>query len=1035
MKKIAFLLSLILVFSVFAVACQDTSETSDASDASSNAENTSEEAKKQFVLTGIPVDENPQSTIVSYGASYTKSAEAGAEYPDTYGTELTDGIRSNIIDGNYSDAPLSGYNSSVTVIMDLGTVYDRLYSFKVGYLCYNEAGISEPASMAVHASIDGKKWTRVGSLSKAVPPEDDTDAYIGTVQEATLQVNGYIMGQYIRFDIVSSSAWIFVDETIAIADIDGSQKNVQYLESVNAAYQNLGSFAKPTSDVEINRELDKVLISEGAKYEVNGKEKNFSDKGKKMLTDGITTGYYEGESWVGYDLSSDVIVTLDLGKTETDIASIEAKFFTNTAISVFLPVAVKMTGIDDNNNRIDLGILYGNTVMTSGSFSFALHFDKAISARYIEFTFYATDTSVAMVEELAVYAYREVEQKQLYPSFTLETEVTEWGNEGSSEYVNLANGLLPNILTASDPGEDNYKNNTPVTSKVMTDGTISNTTDIHNGRFFKFSNGGGRTVYFDLTHLSAVDKITAGFVERTDWAVRRPTKVNAFVSPDANNWYSVGEIVLQGTGENYVYRGTLELDGAVNVRYVAISFDVGAWVGCDEIEIFGKKNSSGSDPSRYFESTPGIFSTKRIEPSEELLAGAKDLCLMYHAKDYNYSVEELIPYLAYVDSEGTPKDIMFDSFLFLHNNSKMPSGGSPHTGSVMTDWTWTIEDLFTEGQNVMALEEAAGQVKTALGLAEDYKYKYAVTLYYPIKFDDKGGIVAYNFGDIDGDGTIETTANYEDRVKIMQWYIDEIEKKVAECNFQNIELVAYYWWHEAIETVDVDGKALLNEISNMVHAVDKDFFWIPYFCSTGYNQWAEYGFDIACMQPNYVFDAEAPYKKVTDCATLTQQYGMGFEMEVDGVCLSQELFYKKYMEYLGSGATLGYMNDTIVMYYQSVTVFLDAANAESTMARNIYDQTYHFIKGDLVYNPESITGLNFEATKNTPSTFTVEFSSDVPRQFQINVLPEHGTVTPNGDGTFTFYPEKDYTGEVTFSFAYNEYLGWSDPCEVTINVK
>jgi hypothetical protein len=50
-------------------------------------------------------------------------------------------------------------------------------------------------------------------------------------------------------------------------------------------------------------------------------------------------------------------------------------------------------------------------------------------------------------------------------------------------------------------------------------------------------------------------------------------------------------------------------------------------------------------------------------------------------------------------------------------------------------------------------------------------------------------------------------------------------------------------------------------------------------------------------------------------------------------------------------------------------------------------------------------------------------------------MPEHGTVTINNDGSFTFYPEKDFVGEVKFSFTYSEYLGWSDPCEVVINVK
>lgn len=1035
MKKIALLLAVVFVFSAFVVACDPVEDTSSASSDSSAISEESKDPTADYVLTGNPVNENPNETIVSNGSSYTKSVEAGVDYPDTYGTELTDGIRCETTDGTYSDSALSGYQSLVTVVLDLGTVRADLYKFKVGYLSFNDAGISEPTSISVSASVDGAKWTRVGNLNKTVPPEDNPKALEGTVQEASLQVGGYIRGRYIKFDVRMASAWVFLDEVMVIADVDSSQQSGKYKEAVNSAYQTLGCVSKPSSDTVIDRELEKVLISEGVSYTVNGNEKTFSDKTKKMLTDGRISGYYEGETWVGYDLSSDVTITLDLGKEVTDIASVEANFYTNTSTNVFLPVAVKVAAIDNSNNRTELGIIYGNTVIVAGDFAFALPFDTAVTARYVEFTFVATETNLVMVEELAVYAYRNVDKKQLYPSFTFEDSYTEWGSEGSNEYINLLSGLTPNIVATSDPGEDNYKNNTPVTSKLLTDGVLAKNTDIHNGKFFKFSNGGSRTVYFDLQHLSAIDKVTAGFVERTEWAVRRPSRVVVYVSQDANHWYSLGELVLNGEGENCIYRGEIVLGSAVNVRYIALNFDVGAWVGCDEIEVFGKKNSSGSNPADKYELSPGVFATKRIEPSEELLGGAKDLCLMYHSQDYNYSPEELLPYVSYVDSEGVPQDIMFDSMLFLYNNTRMPSGGQPYNGSIMTDWQWTIDDLFADGQNIMALEEVVGQVKETLGLPEDYKYKFAVTLYYPIKFDDNGNVVAHSFGDVDGDGTPETTKTLEERLKIVDWYIDAVENKVAECNFENIELVAYYWWHEAIEKFDTDGLELLNGISDKVHNVGKDFIWIPYYCASGYNLWAEHGFDVACMQPNYVFDEEAAYSKIIDCANLTQLYGMGFEVEIDSPSLTKALFYRKYLEYLGSGATLGYMNDTINMYYQSVSVYYDAATSDSLMARNVYDQTYHYIKGDLQYNPDAITGLNFESSQNTPSTFEIGFTNEMPRNFRVESMPESGTVTFNNDGTFTYYPEKDFTGEVKFTFAYNEYLGWSDVCEVVINVK
>ena len=79
----------------------------------------------------------------------------------------------------------------------------------------------------------------------------------------------------------------------------------------------------------------------------------------------------------------------------------------------------------------------------------------------------------------------------------------------------------------------------------------------------------------------------------------------------------------------------------------------------------------------------------------------------------------------------------------------------------------------------------------------------------------------------------------------------------------------------------------------------------------------------------------------------TKHYGMGVEMEIDNACLSDRLFYKKYMEYIALGAETGYMTDTVNMYYQSIGIFGEAARSASYMARSVYDVTYHYIKGDL----------------------------------------------------------------------------------------
>ena len=155
MKKLSLLLALIFVFSVFVTACNN--ESTENSEAAS--EGIVEESTQQgeVIKTGVQVPQNPNETIISNGASYTKSVSAGEQYPDTYNTELTDGIRAPKITDNYGDECLSGYASNagrLRVIIDLGHVCEKIYMLKVGYLSTHVAGIGAPASITAHVSLD-----------------------------------------------------------------------------------------------------------------------------------------------------------------------------------------------------------------------------------------------------------------------------------------------------------------------------------------------------------------------------------------------------------------------------------------------------------------------------------------------------------------------------------------------------------------------------------------------------------------------------------------------------------------------------------------------------------------------------------------------------------------------------------------------------------------------------------------------------------------------------------------------------------------
>ncbi len=1025
MRKISIILVFSILIALFITACggADENVTSGTESTVSKIDEVSK-APEISVLTDETVKKGALNTVVSYGAKYDSWVSAADQYADTYSTELTDGIRCET--ASYQDQALSGYNINginMRITLDLGFLCEKVYAFKAGYLSTTQAGINAPALIMVDVSADGKKFLSVGSMTLPAFVED-------TMQEGEIKSLNYLNARYVRFTIQGKSAWTFLDELIVIADVSGTDANAEYYQALNNAYNEFGT-AKPYTDgIAINKENQKTLISQGAQYIVSGSiDTNFPDSGN-MLTDGIMTGYYEGKSWVGFTGGEDVTVKIDLGNQITDIANIEASFFANKNTNAYLPVAIKVAAITKDNVRIELGVMYGNAVVQNGAYCYQLPLKTAVKAQYIEFTMCATDCSVYLAEEFSVYAYRNSGRDTLYPDVEIVGNGVEWGSGATNKYSNLIYGKQQQILSQSDVDAQYYQNNTEVSSTVMTNGTFSNDTNIHNGKFFKFYGGYHRTIIYDLDYISSVDKFTASFTHLKSWGVVSPESISIYLSSNGEDWYNAGSISMSGSGEDALYKGELKLKNKVKTRYVAFDFPVTGWAGCDELEVFGTQSTSGAkalDKSGFKQIA--LFANGRCEPNDDILKGSKDLCLLYHSLNNGYTVNDLLPYVAYVDENGTPQDVMFDSFLFLYNNTTFPSGGLPYKNNVKSDWEWVLSDLFEENSNINALNEAAGQVKQSLGLSDDFKYKVTMTIYYPTQGFE-------NFGDIDNDGNNDSFAKYNNRIKAIKWYIDEVERLFSEHNYENIELVGYYWYHEEIIPDDTDSTQMLNDTSDYVHSKGKNFFWIPYFTSNGYNQWQDYGFDVAVMQPNYVFNLEAPYSNVTNCAKLTALYGMGLEMEICESVLANDLFYKKYMQYISAGAELGYMDDCIIMYYQSAYIYRDAAYSKNTMARSVYDHTYHFIKGDLEHKPEVLENLEYTIDKNTVYTGKFEFKTDaIMREFQFEAFVDHGYVTLNGDGSFTYYPEKDYTGEVSFSFIYNECLGWSDPCQVTINVE
>lgn len=1016
-KALSALLALLMLLACFA-SCQKQEGTTDDSSADVPGDTSGDAV----------IDGERSETIVSIGKSYTPSYAPGDNYPDSYGTELCDGI---YVSGtpSYNDARFSGWassNGALSVTFDMGEDSKRLYKFGVSYYATQNVGIGPLASGRVYVSDDGENWSRTPNFIVPVYEEN-------TVQQAWVTLETPVDAKYVRFYLRGASAWLFLDELIVIADVSSSSLHTKYLEELGAAYSgnHLSASDLAVGSGNVSRNLDQINVTQGRSYVTSRKPgATFPDSGN-LLTDGAEPGAnYESGAFVGFEGGEAMTIDVNLGKTVDGLSDFTVSMYQQASLRQLLPYYVDFYISQDGNSYERIGRVYAPEDLTVTSFTFGLHLAKGFSAKAVRFELAASDSDLFLIEEVSASYYGDTTVVPLYPPLEL-PEVTEplyWPNP-STVNTNLVAGLSYQI-TSGTPLEYSAEidANTLASAGVLTDGKYSPNLIYNNGYWNRTRNGGTRNIYFDLGYNSSITGLKVNYLQYRSYAIVAPATTNLYLSEDGVSWYSVGLAPCSPTGDEGIVSAELTLDAPIEARFICVSSANNPHTYTDEIEIYGTQAIT-SDTRKLSEL--GLFpsvTNQFMAPSEDILGGLADLALMYY-NVVNLDEDFILPYVAYLGQDGEILDTMFDGLLFLPSGA-MPSGGLAHEAgasnpTVLSDWLYQFEQDFKEGQHFDAANKATGRLKEALNLPSDYKVKVYATIFYP-------HLTATNFGDIDGDGVSENFSKLEDRVKTISYYMDMYLKRFAEEGYENISLEGFYWYAESVQDEASDVQTL-PAISKEAAAKGTQIFWIPYFTARGYSNWSSYGFSTACMQPNYVFKQTTPTSQIYRAAEYIHSLGMGIEIEVDNSSLSQQEFYRRYMKYLGYGIEAGYMKDCIHMYYQAHDVFYQACYGDTVMSRNIYDTTYGFIKGTLS-GPEKIQDLSVscEAGKYVQGNLLEGIEGMYIAELTLSA--EHGSVTVDENGGYVYVPHEGFTGKDTFTFHYSNYLTWSEDTTVTVQV-
>lgn len=1032
--------SLVLVFFALLIvltSCGFSDNTQNSEDSSPDLSDYISQEPEESKETFAPAFETP----VSIGKKYTGTPHE-VSYPDTYGTELTDGLYAGD-DKGYSDPKWSNYSKPdpVFFVIDLEEDSDRLYKFEVSYYYEIGPGIATPQNITVHSSNEQSpdKWDFVCNIITGL--DSETGAY-----KVSNTLNEPINARYIKFSMNHYAGNLFLDELTVYADVEGTTRDNRVADAINNYYNsddyvNLKALETlATGTIDFDKEL--VCVSTDTTYTLSTKPSvKFPDNRK--LTNGKKIGsIYESGEWVSFESDGPIEITVDLKQVADDISVFTVSCHQNIELGVVLPVYVDVLVSSDNKNFTKIGRVYSPLSLDSHFYNYTLSLSKSVQARYIKYVLSPLQNSVLMIEEVQALAYRTVEQKP-YRGFYAETPIAKITSEklfsskepDYNERINLILGkgqrIYPYFPLSYEKG---VSGNTPETSKLLTDGIYAQTADYTDSRYFKFGSSHGRDVVFDLGATGSVDGFGVSFLRQDSVGINVLTSVIFYLSEDGVNWYSVMVGTTPSSQATEILRYEFALDRAYKARYARFGFKVWPNAYCDELEVWGTKKVNKSTVAlKNSGITPSLFTTDEYTSRDSgYLGGAKDIVLVpnYSAADEQddsakkgYSKEELIPYVAYIDPSGDIVDTFFDGFLFCPTG-RLLEGGHAYKSANMREVKDMTDKLFDTDRDLDALEKAVGEVKSALKNMEDYKAQFYFTLCYP------GDEIS--FGDIYNTGNTEILDTKQKRIDAVIWAIDDFLELYSRYNYNNIEFSGFYWVHESTQA-NRDDPEILKAVSDYCHSKGYEIFWIPYFASAGFDQWHSFGFDVACMQPNFAFSTSAPEMNIEYCAYMAHRFGMCVEMEISGPALTDPIFFQKYMDYLTGGIDYGYMKDTIHMYYQDLFVYYNAYKSTDPKARLIYDYTYSFAKGTLSKDRANALELSFDASSGTILSGNLN-TADSVGEYYLAVSPGQGSVTILPNGEFAYYPEKGFVGTDTFEYFYTDYLGVSKAATVTIVV-
>lgn len=302
-------------------------------------------------------------------------------------------------------------------------------------------------------------------------------------------------------------------------------------------------------------------------------------------------------------------------------------------------------------------------------------------------------------------------------------------------------------------------------------------------------------------------------------------------------------------------------------------------------------------------------------------------------KDYRKWDFEETKTVAVYTKKG-PAESFFPGFLILGIKSGL--GGSLINGfgnpGCKNDWLSWLDDIFLPGYNLDAIAENI----------EKYNLP-PVDIWISIPYPD---MKQQDFGEVYGQ-SLNFSGNKNRETAVKWWlkrFISRWEEEVKNRGKERfLKLRGFYW---ARESMTLKDRLLLPNIISSIHSLGCGALWIPYYAVTPFLNVQNPGFDVVIIQPSYLQNQNAGWKRLTAAFDRAKKHNAGIEIELDTAALYQNSAgFNNALDYLNRGTNQheGYMNSMPVAYYTGYKTMVNLQKDNNPL----YDYLFSFVRGSM----------------------------------------------------------------------------------------